>query len=58
MSVDFDLGSGKDVHAQKMRFGKMLAAQRDRIFDGYRITFAGREKRVAKWRLVPVQRPA
>ena len=36
--LDFNLGSNKDVKAQKIKFGIMLKAHRDQIFDGYRIT--------------------
>lgn len=37
----------------RTRFGKRLAAQRDRVFGGFRITAAEPKQGAARWRLVP-----
>lgn len=49
-----DFGKGGD-RSQRTSFGAQLTKQRDRIYDGYRITLAGESNRVKRWRLIPVQ---
>lgn len=55
LEVDgLDFGKGGD-RSQRISFGAQLTKQRDRIYDGYRITYAGTFRRVAQWRLLPVK---
>ncbi len=49
----FDFGKGGD-RSQKVSFGVQLTRQRDRVFDTYRIVFAGISHKVKKWRLMPL----
>lgn len=48
---DFDLGKGTTERSQKTTFGKKLARQKDRIYNGYRIVYLGIEHQAALWRL-------
>jgi hypothetical protein len=48
----FDLGNA-DRSAQT-RFGKALSKQRDRIYNGWKITSMGTRNRAALWQLLPV----
>ncbi len=50
----FDFGKGGD-RSQRTSFGGQLTKQRDRIYDGYRITLAGEVNRAKQWRLLPVK---
>ncbi len=50
----FDFGKGGD-RSQRTSFGAQLTKQRDRIYDGYRITLAGEVNRAKQWRLLPVK---
>lgn len=52
----FDFGKGGD-RSQKVSFGVQLTRQRDRVFDEYRIVFAGTSHRLKKWRLMPLHPP-
>jgi len=49
-----DLGKGGD-RSQRVSFGSQLTKQRDRIYDGHRITLAGTSKNAKQWRLLPVK---
>ncbi len=49
--TDLDLGNGS-LQSQKSRLGKMLAANRDRQFDGIRIVKVGTRQRAGVWQLV------
>lgn len=49
--LDLGLGDGKE-QAQKTRLGRLIAAARDRQFNGLRITAAGTFRRAVRWRLV------
>jgi len=50
----FDFGKGGD-RSQRTSFGAQLTKQRDRIYDGYRITLAGEYRKAKQWRLLPVK---
>src|SRR5262249_11968666 len=49
-----DLGRGNE-RSQRTVFGSKLTRQRDRVIGGYRVVFAGEEKRLKRWRLLPTQ---
>jgi len=49
-----DFGKGGD-RSQRTSFGAQLTKQRDRIYDGYRITLAGEYRKAKQWRLLPVK---
>lgn len=48
----FDLGKGNE-RSQKISFGRRLAQQRDRVVGEWRITSAGKSKRIGQWMLTP-----
>lgn len=52
---NFDLGKGATERAQKITFGRKIAAMRDRIFDGKKICSAGIEHKTTYWRLVLIK---
>jgi putative DNA primase/helicase len=52
-----DLGAGND-RSQRVRFGKLLARQRDRVIGGYRVVDAGTKQRAAQWRLLDTTPPS
>lgn len=47
-----DLGNGQE-RSQKIKFGKLLARQRDRVIADYRVAQVGTKDRLARWRLLP-----
>ncbi len=49
-----DFGQGGE-RSQRVSFGSQLTKQRDRIYDGYRITLAGTSKNAKQWRLLPIK---
>ncbi len=53
VEMDFDM-EGKTEKAQRISFGKFLAQQRDRVFDGFRVVSAGNKQRAAQWKLLCV----
>jgi len=57
LALDVDgLNFGKGgERSQRVSFGSQLTKQRDRIYDGYRITLAGEVNRAKQWRLLPVK---
>jgi len=55
LEVDgLNFGKGGE-RSQRVSFGSQLTKQRDRIYDGYRITLAGTSKNAKQWRLLPVK---
>jgi len=52
---NFDLGKGATERAQKITFGRKIAAMRDRIFNGKKICSAGIEHKTTCWRLVLIK---
>ncbi len=57
LALDVDglnFGKGGD-RSQRVSFGSQLTRQRDRIYDGYRITLAGTLRNAKQWRLLPVK---
>jgi putative DNA primase/helicase len=50
LASDLDLGDGNE-RSQRIRLGKALMRQRDRIFSGYQIAAAGEFRRLQLWRL-------
>lgn len=53
---DLDLGNGQE-RAQKTRFGKLLAKQRDRVIADCRIAQVGVSHKATRWRLLPTSGP-
>jgi hypothetical protein len=50
LDSDIDLGDGSD-RSQRIRLGKLLLAQRGRVFGDMKITEAGKLKGASQWRL-------
>jgi len=51
-----DLGNSPEgSKSQKIRFGKLLGAQRDRVIVGYRVTPGRKVQRLQQWRLLPTE---
>ena len=48
-----DLGNSASERSQQIRFGKMLAKQRNRVIAGYRVAAGGTAQRLQRWRLLP-----
>lgn len=51
-----DLGNGQE-RSQKIKFGKLLTKQRDRVIAGYRVALVGITHNAAHWRLLPTDGP-
>lgn len=47
-------GNATTERGQKTVFGHQVAQRKDRVYGGYRITFAGTHQGASTWRLVPV----
>lgn len=54
LAFDFLDDAKANDRSLRTRFGKRLAAQRDRVFGGYRIAAAERRQGTSRWRLVPI----
>jgi len=51
--IDLDLGKGSE-QSQRTTLGKLLAAKRDAVIDGFQIAPAGTYQGAQRWRLIPV----